>query len=148
MVNRRSLLKSSVLTLAGCATARGSAESDPKNTLDSSVPFSPIFPGIWRARVGSPERYTPVSSRTVPPHEDGLHRMEAAADLPVASIMVKVDARGCLLTFPLAPHEEIFGFGMLLLSFAQRGKQKTMSVNADPKVDTGDSPAPVPFIVS
>src|SRR3569833_2054064 len=148
MVNRRSLLKSSMLTLAGCATAKVSAESDPKNSLDSSVPFSPIFPGIWRARGGSPERYTPVSSRMVPPHEDGLHRMEAAADLPFASIMGKGDARGCLLTFPLAPREEIFGFGLQLLSFAQRGKKKTMRVKADPKVDTGDSHAPVPFFVS
>ena len=74
--------------------------------------------------------------------------MEAAADLPFASIMGKVDARGCLLTFPLAPREEIFGFGLQLLSFAQRGKKKTMRVNADPKVDTGDSHAPVPFFVS
>src|SRR3569833_3337679 len=111
MVNRRSLLKSSVLTLAGCATARGSAESDPKNTLDSSVPFSPIFPGIWRARVGSPERSTPVSSRSVPPLEDGLHRMEAAADLPFAAGGGGGGARGGGRAGPRAPRGEGGGGG-------------------------------------
>ena len=35
-----------------------------------------------------------------------------------------------------------------MLSFAQRGKKKTLRVNADPKMDTGDTHAPVPFYVT
>jgi alpha-D-xyloside xylohydrolase len=48
----------------------------------------------------------------------------------------------------LPPGELIYGFGLQLLSFSQRGKKKTIRVNADPKVDTGDSHAPVPFYVT
>ena len=33
-------------------------------------------------------------------------------------------------------------------SFEQRGKKKIVRVNADPRVDTGDSHAPVPFYVT
>lgn len=148
MVDRRSLLKSSVLTLAGAtlhAAAAGEQNNEPN---EHSATLSAVFPGIWKATIGVPERYSPVSGRTVPPAQGGLRRLTAPAGSPISSITGKVDSRGCLLTLPLAPHEEIFGFGLQMLSFAQRGKKKTIRVNADPKVDTGDSHAPVPFYVS
>jgi alpha-D-xyloside xylohydrolase len=49
---------------------------------------------------------------------------------------------------PLKPEEQIFGLGLQLLSFSQRGGKKVVRVNADPKMDTGDSHAPVPFYVT
>jgi alpha-D-xyloside xylohydrolase len=57
-------------------------------------------------------------------------------------------ARGYVVELPLRPNEEIYGFGLQFLSFAQRGKKKVARVNADPKMDTGDSHAPVPFYVT
>jgi alpha-D-xyloside xylohydrolase len=42
----------------------------------------------------------------------------------------------------------MYGFGLQLLSFQQRGKKRTIRVNADPKGDSGDSHAPVPFYVT
>ena len=53
-----------------------------------------------------------------------------------------------MVQLPLRPEEQIFGFGLQFLSFAQRGKRKVARVNADPKIDTGDSHAPVPFYVT
>jgi alpha-D-xyloside xylohydrolase len=67
---------------------------------------------------------------------------------PVAAATAQIDARGVHIRLPLKPQEQIFGFGLQLLSFNQRGKKKTIRVNADPKLDTGDSHAPVPFYVS
>ena len=52
------------------------------------------------------------------------------------------------MQLPLRPNEQIFGLGLQFLSFAQRGKKKVVRVNADPKFDTGDSHAPVPFYVT
>jgi alpha-D-xyloside xylohydrolase len=42
----------------------------------------------------------------------------------------------------------MYGFGLQLLSFEQRSKKRTIRVNADPRVDSGDSHAPVPFYVT
>lgn len=112
------------------------------------LPWAALFPGIWKARLDSPETFTPVSSRLVPPASERLNRLPEVASPPVQKISGQVTARGCLLHLPLAPHENIYGFGLQMLSFAQRGKKKTIRVNADPKLDTGDSHAPVPFFVS
>jgi alpha-D-xyloside xylohydrolase len=53
-----------------------------------------------------------------------------------------------MIQLPLRPGEEIFGLGLQFLSLAQRGKKKIVRVNADPRIDTGDSHAPVPFFVT
>lgn len=148
MVNRRSLLKSSVLTLAGYAITKDDADAAQPRSSDHSASFSLVFPGIWKATIGTPEAYTPVSGRTISPDAKAIQGLPAVDQVPLASVTGKVGPRGCLLTLPLDPHEEIFGFGLQMLSFAQRGKKKTIRVNADPKVDTGDSHAPVPFYVS
>jgi alpha-D-xyloside xylohydrolase len=52
------------------------------------------------------------------------------------------------LQLPLRPNELIYGLGLQFLSFDQRGKKKVVRVNADPRFDTGDSHAPVPFYVT
>ncbi len=49
---------------------------------------------------------------------------------------------------PLEPGELMYGFGLQMLSFQQRSKKRTVRVNADPKVDSGDTHAPVPFYVT
>jgi alpha-D-xyloside xylohydrolase len=56
--------------------------------------------------------------------------------------------RGCEVRLPLRPGEQIYGLGLQFMSFAQRGKKKVTRVNADPRMDTGDSHAPVPFFVT
>ncbi len=148
MVSRRSVLKGTALALAGGATAALKAEAAPRTTDVETLAFRSVFPGVWKATLGIPESYTPVSGRTIPPDTQGLTRMAAPGNPPASGIRGKVDRRGCLLTLPLAANENVFGFGLQMLSFAQRGKKKTIRVNADPKGDTGDSHAPVPFYVT
>lgn len=107
-----------------------------------------IEPGVWRTTIGTPERYTPVSSRLVPPQTVAFAKLPSVDAAPLPPIAGKRTTRGCLVQLPLRPDEQIFGFGLQLLSFAQRGKKKIARVNADPKSDTGDSHAPVPFYVT
>lgn len=107
-----------------------------------------IYPGVWGTTIGTPERYTPVSSRLVPPQTGAFTKLPAAAAVPLVPIEGKRTTRGCLVQLPLRPDEQIFGFGLQLMSFAQRGKKKVARVNADSKADSGDSNAPVPFYVT
>jgi alpha-D-xyloside xylohydrolase len=107
-----------------------------------------VYPGVWRATIGSPEKFTPVSSRLVLPRTDAFVKLPSVDAPPLPSIRGKRTTDGFLVQLPLRTDEEIFGFGLQLLSFAQRGKKKVVRVNADPKNDTGDSHAPVPFYVT
>src|SRR3569832_2931541 len=112
MVNRRNLLKGSMLTLASCATSTAGAQSGHVESRNYSPEFVSVLPGIWKTPIGTPETYTHVSSRAVQPDASGIQRLPAVAMPPIDSHAGTVGPRGCLLTLPLAPHEEIFGFGL------------------------------------
>ncbi|MDR3796873.1 MAG: glycoside hydrolase family 31 protein [Terracidiphilus sp.] len=107
-----------------------------------------IYPGVWRATVGVPERFTPVSSRLVPAKAEAFAKLPKVDTAPLPDLRGKLSRRGCMVQLPLRPNEQIYGMGLQFLSFAQRGKKKVVRVNADPKFDTGDSHAPVPFYVT
>ena len=147
MMNRRNFLCSASAGLAlSQVEVMGSAAQ--ARTAPTSMQWEPVLPGIWKARLGTPETYTPVSSRLTQPDTRGLRTLSEVSAPPLQEPAGRVTQRGCLLELPLKPYENLFGFGLQMLSFAQRGKKKTIRVNADPKLDTGDSHAPVPFYVS
>ena len=114
---------------------------------DRSVEPQQIFPGVWRITFGAPERITPVSTRRYPPAATALGALPAAGALPI-DVTGAATSRGFLLRLPLAPYEMVYGLGLQLQSFIQRGLKKKLRVNADPVVDSGDSHAPVPFYVT
>jgi alpha-D-xyloside xylohydrolase len=146
-MNRRSFLRtaSAGLALSQGRSVQGAAA---EQGASGELKWLEVHSGIWKARLGSPEACTPVSSRLIPPKTDQLKLLPAIENPPVQTISGRLTKRGCLLELPLAAYEELYGFGLQLLSFAQRGKKRTIRVNADPKLDTGDSHAPVPFYVS
>ena len=106
-----------------------------------------LFPGVWRLTFGTPERITPVSTRHYPPSAGAIAALPAAGALPI-DVTGEATSRGFLLRLPLAPYEMVYGLGLQLQSFIQRGLKKKLRVNADPVVDSGDSHAPVPFYVT
>jgi alpha-D-xyloside xylohydrolase len=110
--------------------------------------WQPHLPGIWKARLGTPERATPVSLRTIGPATDALKAMAAAGETPLGAIHGSATPRGFELSLPLAAGELMYGFGLQMYSVMQRGTKKTLRVNADPKGDSGDAHAPVPFYVT
>jgi alpha-D-xyloside xylohydrolase len=118
--------------------------------VETSAPahWAEVLPGVWKARIGVPEKHTPVSGRNIAPQIEAFGRLPRVSTSPLSPLLGSVTPRGCLLQIPLQPHELVYGLGLQLLSFAQRGKKKVVRVNADPKVDTGDSHAPVPFYVT
>lgn len=110
--------------------------------------WSPIHPGIWRTTIGTPEKFTPVSSRLVAGKFAPLAALPAVAACPLEAVHSRISTRGTLLRLPLHPQEGIYGFGLQFFSMEHRGKKRVIRVNADPRADTGDSHAPVPFFVS
>jgi alpha-D-xyloside xylohydrolase len=147
-ISRRTLAKALAAsgTVAGLSRLAGAEPAVSGSLVMHS--WKQIHPGVWQATIGTPERFTPVSNRLVPPQAEAFAKLPRVNAAPLPPIEGKQTARGCLVQLPLRADEQIFGFGLQFLSFAQRGKKKVARVNADPKVDTGDSHAPVPFYVT
>ena len=106
-----------------------------------------VHPGIWKFRLGIPETITPVAVRHFVQADNGLAALPQVEKCPV-TVSGSGSRRGYRVRIPLAPNEVVYGLGLQLQSVIQRGLKKKLRVNADPKMDTGDSHAPVPFYVT
>src|SRR5579875_1963640 len=147
-MNRRDMLKGFGSTAAALGTMRPGDTVLDLSTLNRFSDWEVIAPGVWRSTLGSPESNTPVRARRIAPDLNGLSRMPHVDNAPVSKPVGAATPRGIELELNLAPDELIHGFGLQLLSFQQRNKKRTIRVNADPRVDSGDSHAPVPFYVT
>ncbi len=109
-----------------------------------------VAPGVYRLRLGEPEKASPVGMRDTPILTDGFDALGKAGGPPIRETAVRSRAtrRGFVVELPLGEEEHVFGFGLQLKSHDQRGKKKTARVNSDPIGDTGDTHAPVPFYVT
>jgi len=110
--------------------------------------WNAVAPGVWKSTCGKPEVQTPVRSRQISSRLHELRRLPAPNQPPLNVPIGAQTARGVELQLDLAPNELMYGFGLQFLSFQQRSKKRTIRVNADPRVDSGDSHAPVPFYVT
>lgn len=108
-----------------------------------------IAKGIWQITYGTPEEFTPVSMRKSRMAQSELEEMEEAV-LPMGedSLHFSVSRRGVTITLPMKTEEDIYGFGEQLLSMNYAGRKRHIKVNSDPRVDTGEGHAPVPFYIS
>ncbi len=147
-LTRRQLAKNLTAGVAACASSASQAQQSAATLTASGLTWTEVHPGIWKARLGQPEVHTPVSDRLIPVAGDRLRQLSPVDAPPLLPPLGRVTARGCVLSLPLAPSEQVYGFGLQLLSFNQRGKKRIIRVNADPKGDSGDSHAPVPFFVT
>jgi alpha-D-xyloside xylohydrolase len=147
-INRRQLAK-------GFAAGLASSSLFPTARINAAVPgdetsleWTKIHAGIWKARLGVPETNTPVSMRLVPVAVQSLHTLPHVVDPPIESLRGEITSRGCQFSLPVEAGELMYGFGLQLLSVQQRSNKRIVRVNADPRVDSGDSHAPVPFYVT
>ena len=148
-ITRRALAKG--LAASGTAAALSNllaAEMQAAHVSQETSDWKQVYPGVWRATLGKPERFTPVESRLVPPQTAAFEKLPHVDTIPMGPIKGRRLTRGFLVEVPLRPGEQIYGLGLQMMSFAQRGKKKVARVNADPKMDTGDTHAPVPFYVT
>ncbi|HXN25330.1 MAG TPA: TIM-barrel domain-containing protein [Candidatus Dormibacteraeota bacterium] len=127
------------------SAAAGALTRVPRAAYQTSGEAKRLQPGIWKFSLGAPERITPVTTRRYSPATlDGLPTVDTCP-VPVAGSASRC---GYLVSIPLEANEIVYGLGLQMQSFIQRGLKKKLRVNADPKVDSGDSHAPVPFYVT
>lgn len=108
-----------------------------------------VAPGVWLLRYGTPEKHTPIAFRTKQPRTDAMKSLPSAnVPFDASQIVFGVSGRGCSLEVPLDANEQLYGLGMNLKTFQQRGCKRTVRVSDDQTTDIGDSHAPVPFYVS
>lgn len=109
-----------------------------------------VAPGVWRIRLGEPEKLTPIAFQEDPPRQASLAALPLCKDSPIelSAIEFRTTGRGCALKVPLVADEQLYGLGMNLKVFQLAGGKKTIRVSDDQGTVLGDSHAPVPFYVS
>ena len=95
-----------------------------------------------KIRFGIPEEIVPTKFCR------NLRYEETEVTYDTANFKFKTTARGCVLEFPLAENEQVYGFGLQLKGFNHKNHKLQLRTNSDPVANTGDSHAPVPFFVT
>lgn len=115
----------------------------------ANLKWEQAAPGIWKVQEGESSPLSAMSIMGKAPKSTALEAMTAAA-FPVDAnqISVKVTPRQTIVTLPLEREESLYGLGLQLLKLNHRGRTRYLRVNSDPKQDTGETHAPVPFYVS
>ncbi|MBD2871961.1 glycoside hydrolase family 31 protein [Paenibacillus arenilitoris] len=116
----------------------------------AELTWTETAPGVWKAVIGFPDGLTPLSLIGAAPRTEALAQM-VPARLPFGLDLVSVTEAGggrLMLALPLEDEEKLYGTGLQFMRMNQRGRTRYLRVNSDPKQDTGETHAPVPFYVS
>ena len=108
-----------------------------------------IAPGVIKLQTGEIDAFTPYALF------GGKPALEAMKQLPVGElpfnlneVRIQVKDRGCIVEVPLEDDEQIYGFGLQIETFGQRGLRKRPIVNDNPLNGLGYTHAPQTFYVS
>ena len=106
-------------------------------------------PGVKKISTGKLDQFTPYGFCDEAPMKAAMQQLPAAK-LPfnINDIKISITNRGVLVEIPLADPEQLYGFGLQIGSFNQRGLRKKPIVNDNPLNDVGYTHAPMPFYVS
>ncbi|GAA4729289.1 TIM-barrel domain-containing protein [Flavisolibacter ginsenosidimutans] len=113
------------------------------------VSVTTFAPGVIKLSFGKPDTFAPYNFCTEKPRVSEMKDV-AMADLPfvLKDVKIEVNERGVQVRIPLNNEEQLYGFGMQIGSFEQRGLRKRPIVNDHPVSDIGFSHAPQPFYLS
>jgi len=105
--------------------------------------------GIQRIVYGDPDKLTPYSFCENKPLAAEIAALPKG-DLPfgVNDIKIRVNDRGTVVEIPLEDDEQLYGLGMQIGSFNQRGLKKRPIVNDNPLNDLGYTHGPTTFYLS
>lgn len=131
--------------LLGAMSADGAEANSPAPAVEQ------VFPGVWRVRFGTPERFTPVAIRESAPRVQGFELLPAPKPLPFepGQIRCRITPSRTVVYVPcVEPGEQIYGFGLDPGAYGQKGLRKNLTVCASVVGKTGASHGPVPFYLS
>ncbi|TDW96958.1 alpha-D-xyloside xylohydrolase [Dinghuibacter silviterrae] len=105
-----------------------------------------VAPGVWSITYGTPETFTPSMFKKAPVESNQSAPEQPPVD--IQDIRFKTTSRGCVLELPMDDAEKIYGFGLQVNTFQQRGLRREMHASSNIVGNVGFSHAPVPFYVS
>lgn len=108
-----------------------------------------IAPGVWRVRYGEQETTRPTDFKE-PANSAAMEKMPHAGTAPaLLSLLHYVPLQsGISASLPLSNAERLYGFGLQVNSFQQRGLRREIRVNSRTIGNIGFSHAPLPFFIS
>ncbi|AYL95801.1 TIM-barrel domain-containing protein [Mucilaginibacter celer] len=108
-----------------------------------------LAPGVQKIALGTADRFTPYSFCNELPMSEALNQL-GPGKLPfnVNDVKININSRGVVVEVPLDDTEQLYGFGMQIGSFNQRGLKKRPIVNDNPLNDLGYTHGPASFYVS
>lgn len=112
---------------------------------------SPVAPGVWRIRFGTPERFVPTAFRERAPLTEAIDGLPDPGSLPFTldTVRCRMGSGRLVVYIPCdEPEDEIYGFGLDPRAYRQKGYRKRLTVCAGVITKTGASHGPVPFYVS
>jgi len=121
-----------------------------KGTATEKMHAEQVLPGIWRIRLGTPERLTPLKYRSAPPNAVALAKLSEANHVPIQLDQVQFSRspRGCTVELPMAKGEKFYGLGLSTHTFELSGSKAWVVPSDHPEEATNESHAPEPFFVS
>lgn len=137
-------MKNIVTTLMLFALATGTIAH-----ADNTISTSELAPGVYKLTMGTVDKITPFSLCENTPKIDAMQKI-ATDELPFAldRIVIRQTERGCTVAVPLSDQEQLYGFGLQIGSFEQRGLKKQPIVNDNPLNTLGYTHAPETFYIS
>jgi alpha-D-xyloside xylohydrolase len=108
-----------------------------------------VAPGVKKLTSGQPEKFSPYSFCDEKPMVAEMSKLpEPKLPFNINDIKINISDRGVLVEIPLDNEEQLYGFGLQMGSFNQKGLRKKPIVNDNPSHDLGYTHAPMPFYVS
>lgn len=108
-----------------------------------------VAQGIVKLLSGKPDKFTPYAFCPEKPRYEAIGRLpEGSVPFSLEEINVTVTERGCQVRVPLQDGEQLYGFGLQIGSFQQRGLKKKPIVNDHPLNTLGYTHAPQTFYIS
>jgi alpha-D-xyloside xylohydrolase len=108
-----------------------------------------LAPGVTRVTQGELDQFSPYNLLQEKPKTAAMAALPAVtAAFDPKSIRIEVTSRGTVFHIPLADSEELYGFGLQMGSFKQKGMRRRPIVNDNPLNDLGYTHAPTTFYLS
>jgi alpha-D-xyloside xylohydrolase len=105
--------------------------------------------GVIKLTAGKPDTLSPLKFRVAPPMNSALAELPVSREpFPLDSIQIRVNPRGTVVVLPLSKGEQLYGLGMQLGAFNQRGLKVRPIVNDNPLNDLGFTHGPSTFYLS
>ncbi|TWR24634.1 DUF5110 domain-containing protein [Mucilaginibacter achroorhodeus] len=117
--------------------------------IGQKMQVTEVAPGVKKINVGQPDKFNPYSFCEEKPKVNAMQQLPAGK-LPfdINNIVATINDRGVVVEVPLDGDEQLYGFGLQIGSFNQRGLRKKPIVNDNPLNDLGYTHGPTTLYLS